>query len=103
RRAADAAGLLPAAHLRGSAGRGVLVREPPAADQERLQDGLADRPRLRGVLPAGLPRPGLRRRPALRGRAGGRRLLSVPAATRRGRPLGPAVTARPGGVSTMSR
>ena len=47
-----------AAHLRGPAGGGVLVGEPPAAAQERFQDGLADRPRLRGVLPARLPRPG---------------------------------------------
>ena len=67
-------------------GRGLLVREPSAAGQEHLQDGLSHRPGLGGVLPAGLPRPGLRRRPAERGTAGRRRLLSPPGleAVRRG-------------------
>ena len=55
----------------------VPQAQPAAADQERLQDGFADRSRLRGVVPAGLPRPGLRGGPALRGRAG-RHLVLIP-------------------------
>ena len=76
-RPADAPGLLPAAHLRGSAGGGVLVSESQPADQERLQDGIAHRARLRRVLPARLPRPGLRGGPALRGDPGHHVILST--------------------------
>lgn len=41
-----AARLLPAAHLRRPAGRGLLVGEPPAADQEHLHGRRSHRPRL---------------------------------------------------------
>ena len=53
-----------------------MVGEPAAADQEQLQDGLPHWTRLGRVLPAGLPRPGLRGGPAQRGPAGGGVVLS---------------------------
>ena len=62
-----AARLLPAAHLRRPAGRDLLVGESPAAGQEHLQDEFPHRSQLGRIHPAGLPRPGFRRRPAERG------------------------------------
>lgn len=66
---ADASELLPAVDLRCPAGGDLPADEPTAPDQEQPQDGLPHWARLGRVLPAGLPRPGLRRGPAQRGPA----------------------------------
>lgn len=62
-----------------------VIGEPPAADQEHLHGRRSHRPRLGRGLPAGLLRPGLRRRPAQRGPAAEGRRLSRPGRPRRPR------------------
>ena len=58
------------ADVRRCAGRDHLVVRGHERDQDRLQDEEPHRPRLRRVDPAGLRRPGLGARAALRGPAG---------------------------------
>ena len=61
---ADASELLPAVELRCPAGGDLPADEPAASAHERLQDGFPHWARLGRVLPAGLPRLGLRDGPA---------------------------------------
>ena len=65
-----------------------VIGEPPAADQEHLHGRRSHRPRLGRGLPAGLLRPGIRRRPAQRGSAAEGRRLSRPGRPRSA-PAGP--------------
>ena len=72
----DAPELLAAADLRCPTGGDLLVDEPAAADPEHLRIGFPHWTRLGRVLPADLPRPGLRGGPAQRGSAGRDLVLS---------------------------
>lgn len=77
RQTAIASGLIPATGLHCPAGGDLLADEPAAADQKHLQDGFPQYwARLGRVLPADLPRPGLRGGPAQRGSAGSGVVLS---------------------------